>query len=98
VARPNSYIGAPLGGALLVIVGLFIDPFDSLILLTYFVVYKLVEDNILAPVIYSRSRWHQLAIFVAILAGGALYGILGAFLAILMAEIIRIITVEGLAA
>jgi predicted PurR-regulated permease PerM len=93
------YIGAPLGGGLLVIIGLFVDPFDSLVLLVYFVVYKLVEDNILTPVIYSRSiRLHPLAIFVAILAGGALYGILGALLAIPVAEIARIIGAEWLAA
>lgn len=91
------YIGAPLGGGLLVIIGLFTDPFDSLVLLAYFVVYKLVEDNIFTPVIYSRSiRLHPLAIFVAILAGGALYGILGALLAIPVAEIARIIGAEWL--
>lgn len=92
------YIGAPLGGALLVVVGLFIDPFDSLVLLVYFVIYKLVEDNVLTPVIYSRSvQLHPLAIFVAIIAGGSIYGLLGALLAIPMAEIIRIIGAELLA-
>lgn len=92
------YIGAPLGGALLVVVGLFIDPFDSLVLLVYFVIYKLVEDNILTPVIYSRSvQLHPLAIFVTIIAGGSIYGLLGALLAIPIAEIIRIIGAELLA-
>jgi predicted PurR-regulated permease PerM len=93
------YVGAPLGGALLVIVSLFIDPFDSLVLLVYFVIYKLVEDYILTPVIYSRSvQLHPLAIFIAILAGGVLYGVLGALLAIPIAEIIRILGAEWLAA
>lgn len=93
------YIGAPVGGALLVIVSLFISPFDSLILLIYFVIYKLVEDNILTPVIYSRSvQLHPLAIFGAILAGGTLYGLLGALVAIPIAEIIRIVGAEWLAA
>lgn len=93
------FIGAPLGGAMLVIVSLFIDPFDSLVLLVYFVVYKLVEDYILTPVIYSRSvQLHPLAIFIAILAGGVLYGVLGALLAIPIAEIIRILGAEWLAA
>lgn len=93
------FIGAPLGGAMLVVISLFIDPLDSLILLAYFVVYKLVEDYILTPVIYSRSvQLHPLAIFLAILAGGVLYGIVGALLAIPIAEIIRILGGEWLAA
>jgi predicted PurR-regulated permease PerM len=93
------YIGAPLGGALLVIVGLFINPFDSLVLLVYFVIYKLVEDNVLTPVVYSRSvQLHPLAIFGAIIAGGTLYGLLGALLAIPIAEIIRILGAELIAA
>jgi predicted PurR-regulated permease PerM len=92
------FIGAPLGGAMLVIVSLFIDPFDSLVLLVYFVVYKLVEDYILTPLVYSRSvQLHPLAIFLAILAGGVLYGVLGALLAIPIAEIIRILGAEWLA-
>ncbi len=62
-------------------------------------VYKLVEDYILTPVIYSRSvQLHPLAIFIAILAGGVLYGVLGALLAIPIAEIIRILGAEWLAA
>jgi predicted PurR-regulated permease PerM len=93
------FVGAPLGGAMLVIVSLFIDPFASLVLLVYFVIYKLVEDYILTPVIYSRSvQLHPLAIFLAILAGGVLYGVLGALLAIPIAEIIRILGAEWLAA
>lgn len=91
-------IGALVGGALLVVVGLFVNPLYSLILLVYFVVYKLVEDNILTPVVYSRSvQLHPLAIFLAVLAGGLLYGILGTLLAIPIAEIVRILGVEWLA-
>ena len=90
-------IGALVGGALLVVVGLFVNPLYSLILLVYFVVYKLVEDNILTPVVYSRSvQLHPLAIFLAVLAGGLLYGILGTLLAIPIAEIVRILGVEWL--
>jgi predicted PurR-regulated permease PerM len=93
------FVGAPLGGAMLVIVSLFIDPFDSLVLLIYFVVYKLVEDYILTPVVYSRSvQLHPLAIFLAILVGGVLYGVLGALLANPIAEIICILGTEWLAA
>ena len=91
-------IGAPVGGGLLVVVGLLIDPWKSLILLVYFVLYKVVEDNILTPLVYSRSvQLHPLVIFLAVLAGGLLYGILGALLAIPAAEVIRILAAEWLA-
>ena len=47
---------------------------------------------------YGRSvRLHPLVIFVAVLAGGELLGILGALLAIPVAEILRILGTEWLA-
>ena len=91
-------IGAPLGGALLIIFGLTIEPWYSLILLIYFVTYKVVEDNVLTPVVYGRSvKMHPLAVFIAVLCGGLLFGILGALLAIPVAAIIRIVGGEWLA-
>jgi len=90
-------IGAPLGGALLIIFGLTIEPWYSLILLIYFVTYKVVE-NVLTPVVYGRSvKMRPLAVFIAVLSGGLLFGILGALLAIPVAAIIRIVGVEWLA-
>jgi predicted PurR-regulated permease PerM len=90
-------IGAPLGGALLVIFGLTIDPWASLILLIYFVVYQMVENYILTPVVYSRSvHQHPLVVFIAVLAGGLLFGVLGALLAIPVVEVLRIVGAEWL--
>ena len=91
-------IGAPVGGGLLVVVGLLIAPWKGLTLLVYFVIYKVVEDNILTPLVYSRSvQLHPLIIFLAVLAGSLLYGILGALLAIPATEVIRILGAEWLA-
>ena len=79
-------------------VGLTIEPWYSLILLIYFVTYKVVEDNIVTPVVYGRSvEMHPLAVFIAVLCGGLLFGILGALLAIPVAAIIRIVGGEWLA-
>lgn len=90
-------IGAPMGGALLVVAGLFIDPWKSLVLLVYFIVYQLVENYILAPVVYSHSlKLHPLVIFLAVLVGGRLYGIVGILLAMPIAEAIRILGAEWL--
>jgi predicted PurR-regulated permease PerM len=91
-------VGATLGAAVVVAVGLFVGVPQGLILLVYFIVYQQVENNVLQPLVYGRSvQLHPLAIFLAVLAGGNLLGILGALLAIPVAEIIRIIGAEFLA-
>jgi predicted PurR-regulated permease PerM len=91
-------VGATLGAAILVIVGVFVEPIKGLILLGYFVVYQQIENNVLQPLVYGRSvRLHPLVIFLAVLAGGQLLGILGALIAIPIAEIIRILGAEWLA-
>ena len=49
--------------------------------------------------VYSQTiKLHPLAIFVAVLMGGLLYGIVGTLLAIPIAEVIRILGAEWLAA
>ncbi len=91
-------VGATLGAAIVVVVGLFVGVPQGLILLVYFIVYQQVENNVLQPLVYGRSvQLHPLAIFLAVLAGGELLGILGALLAIPVAEIIRLIGAEFLA-
>ena len=41
-------VGATLGGALLVIVGLFVEPWKAVVLLVYIVVYQQVEGSVLS--------------------------------------------------
>ena len=91
-------VGATLGAAIVVIVALFIDPTKGVILAVYFLIYQQIENNVLQPWVYGRSvSLHPLAVTVAVLAGGQLLGILGALLAIPIAEIIRILIAEWLA-
>jgi predicted PurR-regulated permease PerM len=88
-------VGATLGGALLVIVGLFVAPWKAVVLLIYIVVYQQVEGSILQPMVYSHAvQLNALIIFIAVLVGGLLLGIPGALLAIPVVEIIRIVVVE----
>ena len=90
-------VGATLAGIILVIVAFFVSPIKALILIVYFIVYQQVESNVLQPLIYGRSvDLPPLVIFLAVLAGGELMGILGALIAIPIAEIIRIIGAEWL--
>jgi predicted PurR-regulated permease PerM len=88
-------VGATLGGALLVIVGLFVEPWKAVVLLVYIVVYQQVEGSILQPMVYSHAvQLNGLVIFIAVLVGGLLLGIPGALLAIPVVEIIRIVVSE----
>src|SRR5215210_1755353 len=88
-------VGATLGGALLVIVGLFVAPWKAVVLLVYIVVYQQAEGSLLQPIVYSRAvHLNGLVILIALLVGGQLLGIPGALLAIPVAEIIRILITE----
>jgi predicted PurR-regulated permease PerM len=91
-------VGATLGGALLVIVGLFVEPWKAVVLLVFVLVYQQVESNLLQPLVYSQAvQLNGLVILIALLVGGQLLGIPGALLAIPVAEIIRIVVTEVLA-
>jgi predicted PurR-regulated permease PerM len=91
-------VGATLGGALLVIVGLFVEPWKAVVLLVFVLVYQQVESNLLQPLVYSQAvQLNGLVILIALLVGGQLLGIPGALLAIPVAEIIRILITEILA-
>src|SRR5215208_1926086 len=88
-------VGATLGGALLVIVGLFVEPWKAVVLLIFVLVYQQVESNFLQPLVYSQAvQLNGLVILIALLVGGQLLGIPGALLAIPVAEIIRILITE----
>ena len=91
-------VGATLGGALLVIVGLFVEPWKALVLLVFVLVYQQVESNFLQPMVYSKAvQLNGLVILIALMVGAQLLGIPGALLAIPVAEIIRIVVTELLA-
>jgi predicted PurR-regulated permease PerM len=91
-------VGATLGGALLVVVGLFVEPWKAVVLLVYIVVYQQAEGSVLQPIVYSKAvQLNGLVILIALLVGGQLLGIPGALLAIPVAEIIRIVVTELLA-
>lgn len=91
-------VGATIGGAVLVVVGLFVEPWKAVVLLIFVLVYQQVESNVLQPIVYSKAvQLNGLAILIALLVGGQLLGIVGALLAIPVAEIIRIVVTELLA-
>lgn len=90
-------VGATIGAAIVTLIGFFVDPIQGLILLVFFLFYQQIENSFLQPTIQGRNvQLHPLVIFLAVLAGGELMGILGALLAIPIAETIRIVGAEWL--
>jgi predicted PurR-regulated permease PerM len=88
-------VGATLGAIPVVLAALTVSPVKALIMVAYVIVYSNIESNVLNPLIYGRTDQLPAAVvFVAFLVGSALWGILGALVAIPAANIIRILIRE----
>lgn len=77
-------VGAFIAGGLAVLVALVSNgPTAALIILVAIVVVQQVEGNVLQPILQSHSlRLHAAVVLLAVTAGGSIFGIAGAFLAV----------------
>jgi predicted PurR-regulated permease PerM len=76
-------IGTYLAGALPVLIALFHEPVDAVLVLLYIVVYQQFENMVLSPRITARTMsLHPAVAFGAVIAGGAILGPIGALLAL----------------
>ena len=89
-------VGATIGGVIILIVTLFTDfPSATIIYGIFLIFYQQVENNVLQPFIFKRTvNVPPLAVIVAILAGAALLGIVGALIAIPIAAALQIVLKE----
>lgn len=86
-------IGTYIGGALPVAVALSVSPLTGLGVVIFVVVYQQVENLLLAPKISAHTMELNPAVaFVAVLAFGAVFGALGAFLALPVAATIKAVS------
>jgi predicted PurR-regulated permease PerM len=85
-------VGATLGALIVGIVTLFSDfPIDTIVWAVYAIVYQQVENNVIQPRIQARAvQLDPLIVLVSVLFGSALFGVLGALLAIPVAASIQI--------
>jgi predicted PurR-regulated permease PerM len=91
-------VGATLGAIPPILAAFAVSPLKALILLVYIIIYQQIESQVLNPLVYGRSvQLPALVVFLAVLIGGALMGILGALIAIPFAEILRLVLQEVLA-
>jgi predicted PurR-regulated permease PerM len=82
-------VGAITAGALAVLVALVSNGFTTaLLVLALIVVVQQLESNVLQPFLQGRSlNLHAAVVLLAVTAGGTLYGIIGAFLAVPVAAV-----------
>src|SRR5215204_2851431 len=85
------YVGPAIGAAPPVLIALFSDkPLDALWLTILFIALQKIEGHIVAPTVFSQAlRINPLLVIFALLMGGRLYGIAGAFLALPLAAVVR---------
>ncbi|WP_406232230.1 AI-2E family transporter [Nocardia sp. NBC_01009] len=85
-------VGAFVAGALAVLVALVANGMTTaLIVLGIIIAVQQLEGNVLQPVLQSRSmKLHAVFVLLAITAGGSLYGIVGAFLAVPFAAVVAV--------
>ena len=85
------YVGPAIGAAPPVLIALFSDNgLDALWLTIMFIALQQIEGHIVAPTVFSQAlRINPLLVIFALLMGGRLYGIAGAFLALPLAAVAR---------
>jgi predicted PurR-regulated permease PerM len=90
--------GATLAGIVLAIVAFLTSLSAGIIVVVYFVLYQLIENHVLQPLVYGRTvRLSPLVVLVAVLVGSDLAGVLGALVAIPTAGTLQILLAELLA-
>ncbi|MGH2950000.1 MAG: AI-2E family transporter, partial [Solirubrobacteraceae bacterium] len=85
------YVGPSIGAAPPVLIALFAgEPLDALWLVIAFTALQQIEGHVVAPAVFSQAlRINPLLVIFALLMGGQLYGIIGAFVALPVAAMLR---------
>ena len=86
------YIGAWIGAVPAVLLALSISPTRALLTAGLFLVIQQLEGNVLTPRIQGEAvRVHPVLIFLAVIAGGELFGILGVVFAVPILAALRVL-------
>jgi predicted PurR-regulated permease PerM len=98
------YLGPIIGSVIGLMLGvtstLAAGSYNELLPVTFklagvFIVVNFIDNNILVPVIYSKSvKSHPLEIFLVIIIGGGIAGLLGMLLAVPVYTLLRVIAKE----
>jgi len=85
-------IGALVAGGVAVLIALVSEGFTAaLIVLAIIILVQQLEGNVLLPILQGRSlQLHAVVVILAVIAGGSLAGVIGAFLAVPVAALVSI--------
>jgi predicted PurR-regulated permease PerM len=98
VGETIPVVGPIIGGIAAVAVALSVSPKLALMCGIYFLVLHQIEANVLVPkIMEKRVGVSPVAVLIALLIGGELYGLIGAILAIPTAAILSVIVEEAAA-
>lgn len=89
------FVGAIVAGAVAVLVALATAGADgALVVLVVAVLLQQLDNDLLAPVVYGRAlNLHPVVVLLAIITGGALFGLAGSFFAVpLTAVAVNVVT------
>jgi predicted PurR-regulated permease PerM len=83
-------VGTYIAAAIPLVVALLEDPVAGAIFIAFVLIYQQIENYVLSPRITARTmQLHPAVAFGAALAGGAINGLLGAFMALPAAAVIQ---------
>jgi len=86
------YVGAFLGAIPAVIAALFVSPLTAVLVALVYLAINQIEGNLLTPRIQGEAvRVHPLLIFLAVIAGGEIGGLLGAAIAVPTLAVVRVL-------
>jgi len=95
IAAPLEFIPmiGPLAGAAIIVLVAGLSGFHHVIfILVFLAVYRVFQDYVLSPYLLSAGmELHPLLVIFGVMAGGEVAGVAGAFLAVLVLAIIRIV-------
>jgi predicted PurR-regulated permease PerM len=91
------YLGPIVGTIPAVLLGLTVSPLTALLALAVFIVANQIEAHVLAPLILAKSTdIHPVTVLISIMIGIGVMGILGAFVAVPVAALIKVVLEEYL--
>jgi predicted PurR-regulated permease PerM len=89
------YLGPVVGTLPAVLLGLTVSPLTALLALIVFVVANQIEAHLLSPMILGKSTdIHPVTVLISILIGIGFLGILGAFIAVPIAAMVKVVLEE----
>jgi predicted PurR-regulated permease PerM len=91
------YLGPVVGTIPAVLLGLTVSPLTALLALVVFIIANQIEAHVLGPMILAKSTdIHPVTVLISIMIGIGAMGILGAFIAVPIAAMLKVVLEEYL--